>query len=44
MGVTDGEGDIYDLVAWPHRPGVDLLVKAAHNRWVDHPEQYLRGR
>lgn len=39
--VTDREGDIYDLLAWPRRPGVDLLVRAAHNRRVEHPERYL---
>jgi hypothetical protein len=39
--VTDREGDIYDLLARPRRPGVDLLVRAAHNRRVSHPEKYL---
>lgn len=39
--MTDREGDIYDLLAWPRRPGVDLLVRAAHNRRVEHPEKHL---
>lgn len=41
MVVTDREGDIYDFLAWPRRPGDDLLVRAAHNRRVNHPEKYL---
>lgn len=39
--VADREADIYDLFAHERRPGVELLIRATHNRKVDHPERYL---
>jgi len=39
--VADREADIYDLLATPRRPGSDLLIRATHNRRVDHQARYL---
>jgi hypothetical protein len=35
------EADVYDLFRVPRPPGVDLLVRAAWDRRVEHPERYL---
>jgi len=42
--VGDSESDIYELLAMPRRPGVELLIRATHNRRVRGPEgvAYLR--
>lgn len=32
--VGDREADIYELLAMPRRPGIELLIRAAHNRRV----------
>jgi len=39
--VGDREADVYDLFLQERPSGVDLLVRAAWNRRVDHPERYL---
>lgn len=39
--IADREADIYDLFASPRRPGSHLLVRATHNRRVNHPDLYL---
>jgi hypothetical protein len=39
--VGDREADVYDLLVQERPSGVDLLVRAAWNRRVDHPERYL---
>lgn len=39
--IADREADIYDLFALPRRPGVELLIRATHNRRVEHPARYL---
>jgi Transposase DNA-binding/Transposase Tn5 dimerisation domain len=39
--VGDREADVYDLFLQDRPSGVDLLVRAAWNRRVDHPERYL---
>ncbi len=39
--VADREGDIYDFLAAPRLPTSHLLVRAAHNRRVEHEERYL---
>src|SRR5207249_5341322 len=36
--VADAEADIYDLLVAERRVGVDLLIRAGHNRRVGHPE------
>jgi hypothetical protein len=41
LTVADREADIYDLFAMPRSPGHDLLIRATHNRRVDHEELYL---
>src|SRR5215217_4962651 len=41
VSVGDREADIYDLFLAARPPGVDLLIRAAQDRKVDHPEQYL---
>lgn len=40
--VADREADIFDLFAQPRRRGSDLLVRATHNRAVDHAAGYLQ--
>jgi hypothetical protein len=37
----DREADVYDLCLQERPSGVELLVRAAWNRRVDHPERYL---
>jgi hypothetical protein len=32
--VGDSESDIYELLAMPRRPGIELLIRATHNRRV----------
>lgn len=32
--IGDSESDIYELLAMPRRPGVELLIRATHNRRV----------
>ena len=41
VSVGDREADVYDLFLVARPPGVDLLIRAAQNRKVAHPEQYL---
>jgi hypothetical protein len=41
MSVGDREADVYDLFVAERLAGVDLLVRAAWDRRVEHPEQYL---
>lgn len=38
VSVGDREADVFDLLAAPRAPRVDLLVRAAHDRRVDDPE------
>jgi hypothetical protein len=42
--IGDSESDIYELMAMPRRPGLELLIRATHNRRVRHAEEmaYLR--
>jgi hypothetical protein len=42
--IGDREADVYDLFLQARPSGVDLLVRAAWNRRVDHPEGYLRAK
>ena len=44
VSVGDREADVYDLFLVPRPVGVDLLVRAAWDRRVEHPEQYLWAR
>jgi len=39
--ITDREGDIYDLFAMPRKENCDFLIRATHNRRVDHQTKYL---
>jgi len=39
--VADREADIYDLFAVPRPATSDLLIRATHNRRVDHEARYL---
>lgn len=39
--VADREADIYDLMAAPRRAGSDLLIRANHNRRVEHEACYI---
>ncbi|MCW8226561.1 hypothetical protein D8B32_28355, partial [Verminephrobacter eiseniae] len=41
VGISDREGDIYDVFMAQRVEGVDWLVRAAWNRRVEHEEQYL---
>jgi hypothetical protein len=36
--VGDSEADIYELLAMPRRPGLELLIRATHNRRVQSSE------
>lgn len=36
--VGDSESDIYELMAMPRRPGIELLIRATHNRRVQAAE------
>ncbi|MDJ0589822.1 MAG: IS4 family transposase [Pleurocapsa sp. MO_226.B13] len=40
--VADREGDIYELFALPRETNSELLIRAKHNRRVDHSMKYLR--
>jgi hypothetical protein len=39
--VADREADMYDLFAAPRKGGVELLIRASHNRRVHHEARYL---
>lgn len=39
--IADREADIYDLFALPRREGAELLIRATHNRLVDHEAGHL---
>lgn len=41
ISIGDREADVYDLFIAERSAGVDLLVRAAWDRRVEHPEQYL---
>src|SRR4029453_4439372 len=41
VSVGDREADVYDLLAVERPAGVDLLVRAAWDRCVTHPERYV---
>ncbi|MFM0069399.1 IS4 family transposase, partial [Paraburkholderia aspalathi] len=41
VGVSDREGDVYDVFLAERPAGVDWLVRASWNRCVAHPEKYL---
>jgi hypothetical protein len=41
VSVGDAEADVYDLFLAPRPPGVDLLVRAAQDRRVEHLEHAL---
>lgn len=41
ISVGDRESDVYDLFLKERPEGVDVLVRAAWDRRVEHPEQYL---
>lgn len=39
--IADREADIYDLFALPRRQGAELLIRATHNRRVNHEAKYV---
>jgi Transposase DNA-binding/Transposase Tn5 dimerisation domain len=41
ISVGDREADVYDLFVMERAAGVDLLIRAARNRCVEHEERYL---
>jgi hypothetical protein len=41
VSVGDREADVYDLLVAERPAGVELLIRAAWDRRVEHPEQYL---
>jgi hypothetical protein len=41
IGVSDREGDVYDVFLARRPTGVDWLVRASWNRRVAHPDRYL---
>uniref|UniRef100_UPI001F3B77DD IS4 family transposase n=1 Tax=Paraburkholderia aspalathi TaxID=1324617 RepID=UPI001F3B77DD len=41
VGVGDRESDLYELFATERPDGVDWLIRAARNRCVRHPQEYL---
>lgn len=41
VSVGDREADVYDLLVAERPTGVELLIRAAWDRRVEHPEQYL---
>jgi Transposase DNA-binding len=43
IAVADAEADIYELMALERSESVHLLIRANHNRWVEHPSQYLKA-
>ncbi|HEY9766907.1 MAG TPA: IS4 family transposase [Coleofasciculaceae cyanobacterium] len=40
--VTDREGDIYDLFALKREPNSELLIRAKHNRRINHELKFVR--
>ena len=40
--IADGEGDMYELFALEREPNSELLIRANHNRPVNHEMKYLR--
>ena len=42
MTVADREGDIYDLFALEREPNSELLIRAKHNRRVNHELKFVR--
>jgi hypothetical protein len=40
--IADREGDIYELFALEREPSSELLIRAKHNRRVNHEMKYLR--
>lgn len=40
--VTDREGDIYDLFAMEREPNSELLIRAKHNRRVNHELKFVK--
>jgi len=41
VSIGDREADVYDLFLLERPVGVDLLVRAAQDRRIDHPDHYL---
>jgi len=41
VSVGDREADVYDVLAAPRPPGVDLLIRASWNRCVNAPQRYV---
>lgn len=41
LNIGDREADIFDLFTEPRRPGSDLLIRARHNRRVEHLHQKM---
>jgi hypothetical protein len=41
LTVADREADLYDLFALPRPAGSELLIRATHNRRVEHDARYL---
>ena len=41
VSIGDREADVYDLLAAERPAGVDVLIRAAWDRRVEHPEKYL---
>jgi hypothetical protein len=41
VSIGDREADVYDLLAAERPEGVELLIRAAWDRRVEHPEHYL---
>lgn len=41
IGISDRDGDVYDVFIAPRPAGVDWLVRAAWSRRVAHPQAYL---
>jgi len=39
--IADREADIFELFALPRRPSDHLLIRATHNRRIEHPDKYL---
>ena len=43
MTIADREADIFDLFALERRANSHLLIRAEHDRRVDHPSKYLKA-
>jgi len=41
VSVGDAEADVYELFVLSQQLNQDVLIRASHNRRVDHPERYL---